>query len=123
MGETMGKDDYGRVTRELLQKLASWSKERQESQIWLDNLLASYDGRFEKGIVALGDEVKDLKVQLSLVTRERNDLEDINKGLTDQIRQQRDKFAMFKTLLEMESDENHIKVSQIGIGSKKRRRK
>ena len=118
MGETMGKDDYGRVTRELLQKLTSWSKARQESQIWLDNLLAAYDGRFEKGIVALGDEVKDLKDQLSVVTRERNDLEDINKGLTDQIRQQRDKFAMFKTLLEMESDEDHIKASQQGNGSK-----
>ena len=64
MGETMGKDDYGRVTRELLQKLTSWSKERQESQIWLDNLLASYDGRFERGIVALGEEVRDLRDKL-----------------------------------------------------------
>ena len=74
MGETMGKEDYGRVTRELLQKLTSWSKERQQSQIWLDNLLASYDGTFEKGIVALGEEVQDLRDQLCLVTRERKNL-------------------------------------------------
>ena len=108
----MGQKDSGSEMKELLKKLSSWSKERQESQRLLDNLLSSYSGRFDKGIDALTEEVGDLKAQLSVVTKERNYLHETNKKLGSEIRQQRDKFALFKNLLELENEENYNKDNQ-----------
>ena len=73
--ETIGQEDSGSEIKEFLQKLSSWSKERQESQRLLDNLLNSYSGRFDKDVSALKEEVRDLKAQLTVVTNERNDLQ------------------------------------------------
>ena len=105
---TVQKDSVGEIN-ELLQKLSSWSNERQESQRWLNNLLSMYSGRFYEDTSALKEEVRDLKTQLAYVTKERNDVQESNKILGIEIRQQRDKFAMFKTLLEMEEKHNYAK--------------
>ena len=117
--ETMDQEDSGSEIKELLQKLSSWSKERQESQRLLDNLLNSYSGKFDKdvsGVSALKEEVRDLKAQLSLVSKQRNDLQETNTKLGSEIRQQRDKFALVKTLLETESEENQNKDNQEADG-------
>ena len=105
---TVQKDSVGEIN-ELLQKLSSWSNERQESQRWLNNLLSMYSGRFYEDTSALKEEVRDLKTQLAYVTKERNDVQQSNKILGIEIRHQRDKFAMFKTLLEMEEKHNYAK--------------
>ena len=114
--ETMDQEDSGSEIKELLQKLSSWSKERQESQRLLDNLLNSYNGRFDKDVSALKEAVRDLKAQLSLVSKQRNDLQETNTKLGSEIRQQRDKFALVKTLLETESEENQNKDNQEADG-------
>ena len=101
-----GENVSGCEIKELIQKLSWWSKERKQSQKWLENLLSSFNGSVDKDIQDLTKEVGDLKAQLSVVTKERNDLHDTNKKLDNEIKQQRDKFAMFKNLFEMESEDN-----------------
>ena len=71
----------GSEIRDLLQELSSWSLERKASQNRLDNLLSSYSGRVDEGMGALKEEVRDLKDQLSEVTKEKNDLQDSNRML------------------------------------------
>ena len=107
-----GEKVSGSEIKELIQKLSWWSKEREQSQKWLENLLSSFNGTIDEDINNLTEEVGDLKSQLSVVTKERNDLKDTNKKLDNEIEQQRNKFAMFKNLLEMESQENKDEDNQ-----------
>ena len=62
----------GSEIQDLLQKLGSWSEQRRASQNQLDNLLSSYHGRVDKGMGALVEELRDLKVQLSVNDKDYN---------------------------------------------------
>ena len=74
---------------DFVQKLNSWSNERKESQTQLDNLLYSYSGSIIKEVNDLTDEVSDLQLRFSVITKERNDMIlAVNKmrGEIDQLR-------------------------------------
>ena len=74
-------EDSGCEIKELILKLTRWSREREQSQRWLDKLLSSYSGTVDKDINDLTKEVGHLKAQLSAVTEERNELLDTNTKL------------------------------------------
>ena len=76
---TMESQESRCEIKDLIQKLHIWSKEREQSQKSLDNILGLFSGTVDKDID--GKEVDDLKAQLSNVTEERNALLDANKKL------------------------------------------
>ena len=103
---TSSQRDTGSEIKELIQTLNQWSKEREQSQKWLDNLLSSYSDTVDKDIDHLTREIGHLRSELSVITKERNELLDDNKKLGLDVKKQKDRFAMFKNLFEMESEEN-----------------
>ena len=74
-------EESGNEVQDLLKKLSSWSEDRRASQNRLDDLLSSCSDRVDKGMNALKEEVRDLKDELSEVTKEKNDLQDSNRML------------------------------------------
>ena len=101
--------ESGSEIQDLLQKLGSWSEQRRASQNQLDNLLSSYSGRVDKGMGALVEEVRDLKVQLSVLTEEKNDLKETKKKLGIEIKE-KDKFQEDLT---GEVTGLHLKLSEV----------
>ena len=101
--------ESGSEIQDLLQKLGSWSEQRRASQNQLDNLLSSYSGRVDKGMGALVEELRDLKVQLSVLTEETNDLKETNKKLGIDIKE-KDKFQEDLT---GEVTGLHLKLSEV----------
>ena len=99
--------------RYLFEELASWSKERQESQIRLDNLLSSYSGSIKKGINSLIEEVGDLQAKNSLITKERNDLHVIVNKMSVGIEQPWAQYPFDKLVLEAKENSNQEVDGQI----------
>ena len=101
---TSSQRDTGSEIKELIQTLNQWSKEREQSQKWLDNLLSSYSDTVDKDIDHLIKEICHLRSELSVVTKERNELLDSNKKLGSDVKRQKDRFDKFKNLFEMENE-------------------
>ena len=59
---------------EMFRQLSSWSKEREESQKQLDTLLTTFDHTINNKVNELNYEVDNLQDQLSVMTKERDDL-------------------------------------------------
>ena len=66
-----------------LQKLSKW---RDESNKEFSNILTFHSSSINKGINDLVEEVSDLKVELSLIKKERNDLLETVHNLSNDIR-------------------------------------
>ena len=58
----------------LFTQLSSWSREREESQKQLDSLLATFDHTINNKVNEMNHEVDNLQDQLSVMTKERDDL-------------------------------------------------
>ena len=70
--------------RHFFEKLSIW---REVSQREFSNIITFHNGNINKGINDLVEEVSDLKIKLSDVTRERNDLLETVHNLSEDIKQ------------------------------------
>ena len=86
--------------RYFFEELGSWSRERQESQRRLDSLLSSYSDSIKKGINSLIEEVGDLQMKNSIITKERNDLLVIVNKMSVEIEHPRDQLPIDKLVPE-----------------------
>ena len=59
---------------DVFNQISSWSKEREESQKQLDQLLSTFDDAINKKVKEMIGEVDDLQDKLSVITKERDDL-------------------------------------------------
>ena len=94
--------------RYLFEELGSWSRERQESQKKLDNLLSSYSGSIKKGINSLIEEVGDLQAKNSVIAKERDGLLlTFNKMRVEEIQHRTIQFPIDKVFPKAKENSNH----------------
>ena len=67
----------------LFEKLSVW---REESHREFSNIITSHSRSINKGINDLVEEVTELKVELSIITSERNDLLETLQNLSNDIK-------------------------------------
>ena len=91
--------------RGLFKELRSWKEEREESQRKLAILIDSYSGSIQNSMNDLGEEVRDLQAQLSVLTRERNGLLETVGFLRSEIGQLRAKVPNVQPLRELEESQ------------------
>ena len=93
-----------------LEKLSAW---RDESHKEFSNIIKFHSSGINKGVNDLVEEVSDLKVKLSDVTKERNGLLETVHNLSNEIRQRNDELNSPQLLLEHE--ELNMKETQGAI--------
>ena len=93
-----------------LEKLSAW---RDESHKEFSNIINIHSSVINKGVNDLVEEVSDLKVKLSDVTKERDGLLETVHNLSNEIRQRNDELNSPQLLLEHE--ELNMKETQGAI--------
>ena len=101
----MGKKDCINVAKELFNELGSW---RDKSQKEFANIIDSHNTSIIKGISDLVAEVCRLQSKLSITTTEKNDLIEIAKNFSDEIRQLKSELAILRTLPEPEVTHHQV---------------
>ena len=88
--------------RYLFKRLTSW---KEESQIKFSNIINSQSTIIENGISNLVEEVSDLQAQLSVITKERNNLLETVENMGGEIKSLQAKLPSLDIL--PKSEENH----------------
>ena len=83
------------------EELSTW---REESHREFSNIITTHSSSINKGINALVEEVSELKIKLSVVTKERNDLLETVHNLSNDIRQRNAELPCADPLLEAEEE-------------------
>ena len=91
----------------LFQKLTLW---KEKSQELFSIIMNSHSTSITNGITDLVKEVCDLKDQLSVITKERNDLNEIVDNLSDEIRQLKTASELLPQAEETERSGQHSQV-------------
>ena len=93
----------------LFNKLSSWSKEREESQKQLSNIICSYNTIVTQGINDMAEGLRgfsDMQAQLLAVTDERDSLLATVNNLNDEVKELSDKLAICYKTLNLDHDDD-----------------
>ena len=93
----------------LFNKLSSWSKEREESQKQLSNIICSYNTIVTQGINDMAEGLRgfsDMQAQLSAVTDERDSLLATVNNLNDEVKKLSDKLVICYKTLNLDHDDD-----------------
>ena len=93
----------------LFNKLSSWSKEREESQKQLSNIICSYNTIVTQGINDMAEGLRgfgNMQAQLSAVTYERDSLLATVNKLNDEVKELSDKLVICYKTLNLDHDDD-----------------